>query len=568
MDRLRARRNMRERFRDRRNPMDDDMEEMFAMMADAEAQINNRNNPENLPVALPVRMLRDRRRRRLMGRGGDDPWDAAAILQAEEDPVSSFLNDLITEDLPCSAVLSGAHVRNCRCILERLAEHPEEAKYQCSRTGRSPLHEAALRGGCHHVVQQLLQADPNSCMQLDFRQNTPLHLLFMGITSRTEHVLELLLRPTAMWVGTLRNSEGNLVLHCACAAPLVCSAETIQALLTAASSAAGRTNHQEQTPLHLHCMRRDASVDVARLLMAAHPKALQVRDRAPGLGFSPLHYAAQQANHPLIQLLAEEDPVAAALESVSSSQSPLHMLCQQNPHSPDDLQSITTLLAAAPDIATRPEQNTRYTPLHLLCRGTRVIDVKAVEAVVSVAPSAPLIPDATQFLPLHYACENGAHPDVIRCLLNACPQAAAARTRKNDTALTLACAANQSAETVQLLLEAHPGAVLEANDYGFLPIHCSCRAYQPKMAIVQALVMACPEAVLETTHAGETVLHLISNNAGASIGFLDVLQRTVREQQALHGAPAVVEPPRHKAAKKGKTDISWSSTSVGNTPRK
>lgn len=565
--------------------MDLDEIDMVAIMAENEERIVERlaaaANPfANLPVAVPVRIIQEHRRRRMLLRmrgfrnnninqENDDqpPWMQQHPPQAAEavvEPVTSFLTDLIAEDLPCSGVLSGSQIRGCSCIVERIQEHPGEVQYQCPRTGRSPLHESAVRGGCRHVMEALLQADPSRALQLDARSNTPLHLLFMGITSRNEDVVEILLQPIANWVGTLRNREGCLPLHCACSAPLVASPDTIELLLEAAPSSAARTNHQEQTPLHLHCMRRGSSVEIARLLVNACPESLSVRDRAPGAGFTPLHYAAQQANHPLISLLAQADHVAAATTSVSSSQTALHLLCQQNPNTEEDIQSIQVLLQVAPGSATRREQTTLYTPLHLLCRGTRAIDVRAVQAVVDAAPAALSMRDVAECVPLHYACENGAHADVIRCLLTACPNAAAIRTRKNDTALTLACAANHSVESVQLLLQANPSAALHANDYGFLPLHCVCRAYQANTAIVQALVKACPEAVLKTTHAGESVLHLTSNNPGASIGILDLLQRTVKEQQGTAAAETLSPAPRPRASPR---DTSWSRTSVGNTPR-
>jgi len=96
-------------------------------------------------------------------------------------------------------------------------------------------------------------------------------------------------------------------------------------------------------------------------------------------------------------------------------------------------------------------------------------------------------------------------------------------TRKQDSALSLACTCNKSVETVQMLIEANADALVKRNDYGFAPLHCVCRAYQPRMGIVQALLDACPSCVTLKTHGGETPIHLASGNTGAFVGVLQLL---------------------------------------------
>jgi hypothetical protein len=113
--------------------------------------------------------------------------------------------------------------------------------------------------------------------------------------------------------------------------------------------------------------------------------------------------------------------------------------------------------------------------------------------------------------------------EIAQALLKSYPSAAQAMTRKQDSALSLACTSNKSVGIVKLLIEANPQALIKKNDYGFAPIHCVCRAYQPRMGIVQALLDACPSCVHLKTNAGETPVHLASNNNGAFVGVLQLL---------------------------------------------
>jgi ankyrin repeat protein len=140
---------------------------------------------------------------------------------------------------------------------------------------------------------------------------------------------------------------------------------------------------------------------------------------------------------------------------------------------------------------------------------------------------------------------------VILCLLALFPGATKHLTRKNDTALSLACSANRSAETVGLLLEVGPEALLTKNDYGFSPLHCVCRAHQPNVEIIKAIVAINPTIVTEETNAGETAIHLASRT-GASVGLLEVLTAAIN----------TLDPKDSIVREKVMTN------KVGNTPRK
>jgi ankyrin repeat protein len=551
------------------------------------AELNDMND-EVLPVAVPVIQRRRGRRRRdqehpaqlhefawhAVGGVENDPAGAALELENEilaanlrfegalANPVSPYLFDLIRQDCTCTVTVLRPGATGCQRIVERCRTHPEETFYQDPRMGRNPLHVACSKNACLHTIESILQAndETNVAVFRDETGNTPLHLLFCGY--RTRHmgktemlaVMDLLLQPAAASFALRANIAGCLPVHYACSAPeSMIHAEAVEKLLVASPECVSRGNNKGQWPLHFHCERRQASTNLARILLQAAPEAALVLDQTQRQGWSPLHYAAWNLNSDLIRFLVAtaDGNAVASLRSSQTGETALHVLCRRGP-TVHQLAAVGALLAAAPDTATqRAAGQKSFTPLHLLCR-VRDVPVAIVRAIVEVAPQALRIADDNQYLPLHYACEFGADPEVIACLLEGFPGATKHLTRKNDTALSLACSVNLSGETAQLLLDAHPEALLQKNDYGFNPLHCVCRSYQPKVAIAKAIIDKNPAIVTEQTNAGETAIHLASSSTGGSVGLLEVLTAA----RVASGAMNVVALDKKVMVNK-----------VGNTPR-
>jgi ankyrin repeat protein len=167
------------------------------------------------------------------------------------------------------------------------------------------------------------------------------------------------------------------------------------------------------------------------------------------------------------------------------------------------------------------------------------------------------------------ACEVGLPLAVIQALVQADPSTVQAVTHKNDTPLSLACANTHhdfSRETAELLLSEYPKAALVANDYGYLPLHSSVRAYQPHRAIISALVHTAPQTLTATTHGGETALHLLANNTSASLTLWHELQNALKKYSStLSTTPETVTPkngPRTNTTGVGPIQ----PTKLGNTP--
>lgn len=497
-----------------------------------------------------------------------------AALRAALDNIPSNLFNMVQEGRTCISVLSGwgrTEENSCQSIVQHCRNNTEEAGY-VSRLGRKPLHEACLKGACRHVIQALMATNNRGADESDFQRNTPLHLLFRDTNSPEINNGNLVWSPQELseMVGDLlsvnpsviasrTNVDGETPLHSACMAPeTMVDPSTIVRLLEASPSAATRLNRKNQTPLRLHCQRRNASTEVAGLLLKENTNALIVLDTDHG--WAPIHAAAANANFELLRYLVESFPDSVKVQT-SQRQTTLHLLCQYHTHlsSPTQHQNIGNrsnrqgnnnihnvaaavdfLLKADPDAILHKDRTDGYTPLHLVCKteGSRQVPLAVLKLLLECNESAARIADNQQFLPLHHACEMGANPEVIRALLEAYPEATNALTTKSDTPLSLAAKANKSAETVKLLIEANPSVLTKTNDYGFCPLHCVCRANQPRMGIVQALVDACPESLNLQTNAGETPFHLARSSTGTFAGVLHLLSQNQSKTQGLEASNA------------------------------
>ena len=480
--------------------------------------------------------------------------------------ISSYLFDMIREGRTCTSVLGGWSRRlegGCNRVVDHCNSHQDEAFY-ISSNGRTALHEACLRGSCTHVIRALLSANAIGATDRDHQGNTPLHLLFVDYSTQISSIHPLeemdtivseLLAVSPTFLAAASNLEGSTALHMACSAPeTMVPSNSLLKLLEANPTAAAKVNNHSQTPLRLHCQRRTASAHVARILYDANPEAVFVLDSNDG--WAPLHYAAANTNYELIKFLVEANPEAARART-SKGETALHLLCRQSLGVPQ-LPSIDILLQANPDAVTQRDSQHLHTPLHLQCLTGARVSLEVVERLLEANSQAAQIADAEHYLPLHHACENGCEATVVAAILQSYPSAAYSMTRKQDSALSLACTCNKSVETVQMLIHANQDALVKKNDYGFAPLHCVCRAYQPRMGIVQALLDACPSCVTLKTHGGETPVHLACSNSGAFVGVLQLLTMAQNNFQRLDESS-----PNH---------IVWPDTrpitnKVGNTPR-
>ena len=169
------------------------------------------DDDENLPIAVELpRHLHHRHRHQNHDR---HRFARAAVI---EDGASNVLYTLLREGVHCKDDLLSPG--GCPTVVERCRDHPSEVNFIDRHTGRTPLHEAALRCACIHVVQALIQAE-HEVFQFDRLANTPLHLLLTGIASRQLNpgrvhlVVEELLTAGSSMIVNSTNVEGYTPLH-------------------------------------------------------------------------------------------------------------------------------------------------------------------------------------------------------------------------------------------------------------------------------------------------------------------------------------------------------------------
>ena len=446
------------------------------------------------------------------------------VLPEPEVVVDRYLFDLVREDLPCAGV-RGSNVRCCNLVVTSCEREPRSLLYRFATLNRTPLHEAASRCLCTHVIESFVQANA-SVSAVDTHGNTPLHLLFLGMPSKAVEQETLvrntrsLLPPPPVFGGEPHaenpdrnhilpsNTAGDTALHLACKVPQsFVPEETVDILIGHSPESLVKLNSLRQAPLHLHCERRNASVGLAQKL-------------APNSRFhfgndshscNPLHRAASKSNTALICWLVAFDQ-SLATELSANERTALHLFCMQRGQ--PDFNAVQSLMSAYPEAASRRDVDLA-TPLHLHLANARTPDDVSLELVQILAPHCSLLPDTNGFLPIHLACKAGASPSVVAELLSV--ESSTLCTNKGDTALSIACTANMSPGTVLKLLAVNPGAAQISNQYGFLPIHAVCRAYHPNVDMITNLVHAFPDSLQSKTNAGETPLHLAHHGASKTV---------------------------------------------------
>ncbi|OEU21681.1 ankyrin [Fragilariopsis cylindrus CCMP1102] len=503
-----------------------------------------------------------------------------AALRAR-DNTPPLLFDMVKEGRMCTSVLSGwgRSEQGCNSIVEHCEANTDQANY-LSELGRTPIHEACLRGACRHVIQALIAANNHGAMVRDHHGNNPLHLLFVDYSSSTsstsssalsnttstnivwspkdldDMVGDLLeVNPTAM--GSSVNAYGDTPLHAACMfSETMVDPNSIVQLLTANTASASIMNRKNQTPLRLHCERRNASAEVARLLLDANPDALTVLDNESG--WAPIHYAASNANFELLRVLVEACPEAVQVRT-AQRQTALHLLCQQHTHlssSHNNRRAIVNnmssrggfsevaaavglLLKADPDAIMHQDANNSFTPLHLVCKteGPRQVPVQVVQLLLRCNPRAAAVPDSEQYLPLHHACEMGSSLEVIQALIEAGilpdtnnqipPIQSTATSRLFDhsqrenynkkiatsnkmgnTPLHDACFRSTPFEQLEVIAKKNPKYILVRNNAGYTPLQILCKNGRIEERIISTFAqMGGPGIFSVTDSNGNTPLH-------------------------------------------------------------
>mmetsp|Transcript_29658 Transcript_29658/g.48942 ORF Transcript_29658/g.48942 Transcript_29658/m.48942 type:complete len:250 (+) Transcript_29658:190-939(+) len=224
-------------------------------------------------------------------------------------------------------------------------------------------------------------------------------------------------------------------------------------------------------------------------------------------GTDKLVEAIMLRNWPEVQLIVNERPrKARILYRIVSKSGPTvalplhHCLMNDAPY-----QVVRDLMKAYPvGIFLCDSIEKRY-PLHIACEAEASLhSYKVIKTLLEASPDLAMVRDKSGRLPLHHAISNKAKLNVIAALLES--------------------SANMAAT--------------QPDGKGWYPLHLACSREVP-YAIVQALVVAWPGAVLKKVGAGRTtpidILH--AGNAGDKQSILVLLQNEAAELQNCPASP-------------------------------
>lgn len=353
------------------------------------------------------------------------------------------------------------------------------ALLQRGNEGRTPLHEALVRsdGVVDRDLIELL-ASPEVVRMEDGSGKIPLHLL-CGYRYRTAeldlNVVRLLvdLDPETLLI-PLKN--GCIPLHSACS--LYAKPESLPAIRYMIERCPGSVmtlNGNGETSLHMALKYRhgESVVDIlptVQLLTGTYPEGASVARMKDG--FIPLHVACAGSGNGTFQrvhFLAEAFP-GSVTRTDRAGRTPLHQLCYHNGYrNSNQLQTIEYIANKNPELL-RWRDNAGHTPLHLACIGQAGDEI--IRFLVNKCPEALTISDETGVnTPLHLACDMPYPVLSILELLSVSETAVKARNGNGQTPLHLLSARGNSRDCLMVLLNAYPGLVCERDNVGRIALH-------------------------------------------------------------------------------------------------
>jgi hypothetical protein len=113
--------------------------------------------------------------------------------------------------------------------------------------------------------------------------------------------------------------------------------------------------------------------------------------------------------------------------------------------------------------------------------------------------------------PLHVACMNCAHPDIVKTLLQHYPEAAKMRDDMKRLPIHYAIANGSSMSTIELLHNEFPDSCKVADHRGWLPLHVACGVRAP-VHVVKLVFYLYPMAILTPDEKGLVPLFLSKEN--------------------------------------------------------
>ena len=299
------------------------------------------------------------------------------------------------------------------------------------------------------VIRLLLEAYPEGCMVCDIRGSAP--IIFATKRNPNFGIIRSIYdaEPNCL---TLQDNLGWTALHHLCSLSTDCD-DLIMYLLEVNPNLAKIKTKKGDTALHVAADTNPSAL-VAQKLVELYPDAITARN---DYGYTPLHVAckAVESTAPFIRILLEADSDVLTMRT-NSEEMPIHLICRQNQVSPEVLGVFLEKIPSDNDVDLRRsghnplheaclyrlplelielicEQKPSWataknlqgqTPLHLVCKISRNVDMGVVQALVRVGGAWQInADDKYGHTPFLSALREDASLELIDFLLAACPEA-------------------------------------------------------------------------------------------------------------------------------------------------
>ena len=377
-------------------------------------------------------------------------------------------------------------------LIEILLENGAEAEWQ-DNEGETPFHTACWFANLKHV-QLLFERG----VQLEATSNldsTPLIKAassYFGSDEDVKKVVKFLVDKGANVNAT--DAHGSTALHVACGTGKL---ETARLLLDhgAGLEAQDQSNY---TPLHHACFHDKLDV-VKELVKRGADIFAKGHDESTPFDRAKRMRASEVAEYLLEQYKEKmwEREGRLSLHAILNESTNLGNNNIQLPVGTLTVDELLTLLVSihAQDTdSIRSQDGNRALPLHLACRFNAPIQV--LRFLVLQDTSTLHMMDSAGSLPIHDACRGGASLEKIKFIVEK-GGVGLLCARDNQCALPLhiLCQSIPSVDVVKYMVKLYPISVSEKTSLGALPLMLACECSASE-SVLQVLLTAHPEALV------------------------------------------------------------------------
>jgi ankyrin repeat protein len=401
--------------------------------------------------------------------------------------------------------------------------------------GELPLHSALRNGAGRSLIQMLVERLPGSVAERDAYGYEAIHVAAAAAAAaagpRQLDVMRYLIevapmsvreRTTPAWGNA--KTQGLLPLH------LFLQAERWDPLQEDPRDGEGDANQPEppatdpdvvrllleqwpesvheraesSLPLHLALFSESPSVEVVRIVLDAHPEALQEKDHD---GSTVIHKAVRNGSvpHEVLRLVVDARP-ELLLEADDAGDLPIHVALRT---ALPTVESTVELLADSCPRSLRVANAQGHRPVHV---AILTDNVEAVRTFAEVSPEGLRETDAQGNTPAHLAAScDYASAELATLVVEAWPESLLATNENGDTPIHVAIdRAFPSSEALEVFLEQSPESLRVANAHGIHPLGVAiARNHLP---IVNLIVDQVPDSARQVDPRGNCPLFLAAEN--------------------------------------------------------